>query len=103
MWFTQLGIYCPLLHTMHPQVLIHPATLTLHPGEVLHETLTLVPSAPGWLRVTGVTWVTDGVVPGRAVFDIRGRHRKKPKGDRWVVPDMQLGFAGPRVRTSPAT
>jgi hypothetical protein len=68
-----------------PQVLIHPATLTLHPGEVLHETLTLVPSAPGWLRVTGVSWVTDGVVPGWAMFDIRGRHRKKPKGDRWVA------------------
>lgn len=61
-----------------------PAQFSLHPSEVLSERLTLRPLAPGWLRVTGVSWVLEGGVEGRAAFEIKGRHRKRPKGDRWA-------------------
>jgi hypothetical protein len=58
------------------------AQFTLHPSEVLAEKLTLRPLAAGWLRVTGVEWVVEGGVEGRTLFEIKGRHRKRPKGDR---------------------
>eukprot|EP00877_Chromochloris_zofingiensis_P003658 jgi/Chrzof1/13293/Cz07g27240.t1 len=64
------------------QVVIPDAKLTLHPGEVLSERLLLQPVATGWLRVTGVSWVVNGGAEGRVMFDIKGRRRKKPKGDR---------------------
>jgi hypothetical protein len=64
------------------QVAIHEAQFVLHPGEVLTETLLLRPAAAGWLRVIGVAWTTNGALPGRAMFDIAGRKRKQPKGDR---------------------
>ncbi|KXZ49490.1 hypothetical protein GPECTOR_21g716 [Gonium pectorale] len=68
------------------------AQFTLHPGEALVEVLRVLPRAPGWLRVTGVTWTLNGVAHGRIAFDVKGRRRKKPKGTRrllfQVVPTM---------------
>lgn len=52
------------------------------PGEVLTQRLTLRPTLAGWVRVTGVAWLLAGVAEGIAAFDIRGRRRKRPKGDR---------------------
>jgi hypothetical protein len=53
-------------------------------GEQLTESLLLRPLAAGWLRVTGVAWLLGGVAEGSAEFDVKGRRRKKPKGDRWA-------------------
>ena len=76
--------------------------LTLHPGEVLTQQLSLRPLAAGWLRVLGVSWVVGdggggggggggrgGGAQGVAMFDVRGRKRKHAKGDRW-----ELGLRG---------
>jgi hypothetical protein len=51
-------------------------------GEQLTEPLLLRPLAAGWLRVTGVSWLLGGSAQGFAEFDVKGRRRKKPKGDR---------------------
>ncbi|KAG2489318.1 hypothetical protein HYH03_012150 [Edaphochlamys debaryana] len=61
---------------------VHEAQLTLHPGEALVEVLRVMPRQPGWLRITGVTWTLNGVAHGRIAFDVKGRRRKRPKGDR---------------------
>ncbi len=65
-------------------VQVNPSSFTLHPSEVLTEKLTLRPLAPGWLRVVGVAWTVEGGADGRVTFAIKGRHRKRPKGDRWA-------------------
>lgn len=64
------------------QVQVLEGQLTLHPGEVLTEKLAVKPLTPGWLRVTGVAWVVEGGATGQALFDVRGKRRKHPKGDR---------------------
>lgn len=42
------------------------------------------PLKAGWLRVLGVSWVLSGAAEGYREFDIKGRRRKRPKGDRWA-------------------
>ncbi|KAI8476140.1 MAG: ER-golgi trafficking TRAPP I complex 85 kDa subunit-domain-containing protein [Monoraphidium minutum] len=59
-----------------------PAQFALHPGEGLAERLALRPLSPGWLRVTGVAWALEGGPEGCVEFQVKGRHRKRPKGDR---------------------
>ncbi|GIL54165.1 hypothetical protein Vafri_9740 [Volvox africanus] len=63
-------------------ITISEAQLTLHPGEAMVEVLRVLPHAPGWLRITGVTWTLNGVAHGRITFDVKGRRRKRPKGTR---------------------
>ncbi|GLC57223.1 hypothetical protein PLESTB_001201000 [Pleodorina starrii] len=63
-------------------IMVSEAQLTLHPGEALVEVLRVAPHAPGWLRITGVTWTLNGVAHGRIAFDVKGRRRKRPKGTR---------------------
>ncbi|GIL73935.1 hypothetical protein Vretimale_5119 [Volvox reticuliferus] len=63
-------------------IAISEAQLTLHPGEAMVEVLRVLPHAPGWLRITGVTWTLNGVAHGRINFDVKGRRRKRPKGTR---------------------
>lgn len=48
----------------------------------MSERLTVRPLAAGWLRVLGVSWVLAGAAEGYREFNIKGRHRKRPKGDR---------------------
>ncbi|WIA13573.1 hypothetical protein OEZ85_007140 [Tetradesmus obliquus] len=64
------------------EVTVVESQFSLHPGEQLTESLLLRPLAAGWLRVTGVAWLLGGVAAGFAEFDVKGRKRKKPKGDR---------------------
>ncbi|WIA33724.1 hypothetical protein OEZ86_006842 [Tetradesmus obliquus] len=64
------------------EVTVVESQFSLHPGEQLTESLLLRPLAAGWLRVTGVAWLLGGVAAGFAEFDVKGRRRKKPKGDR---------------------
>ncbi|GIM00051.1 hypothetical protein Vretimale_5119 [Volvox reticuliferus] len=66
-------------------IAISEAQLTLHPGEAMVEVLRVLPHAPGWLRITGVTWTLNGVAHGRINFDVKGRRRKRPKGTRSLV------------------
>lgn len=40
------------------------------------------PLSAGWLRVLGVSWLLAGTAKGYVEFDIKGRKRKRPKGDR---------------------
>lgn len=40
------------------------------------------PLAAGWLRVLGVSWLLADTAEGYVAFDIKGRKRKRPKGDR---------------------
>jgi hypothetical protein len=54
------------------------------PGEVLSERLSVRPLAAGWLRVLGVSWLLAGAAEGYAEFDIKGRRRKRPKGERYA-------------------
>lgn len=54
---------------------------------MMTETLLLRPATAGWLRVTGVSWLIGSVAEGAAEFDIKGRRRKRPKGDRWDTED----------------
>ncbi|GAX80359.1 hypothetical protein CEUSTIGMA_g7798.t1 [Chlamydomonas eustigma] len=61
---------------------VSDASFTLHPGETVTEQLRVVPLSPGWLRITGVQWVLNDAVEGRRTFDVVGRRRKNPKGDR---------------------
>lgn len=64
------------------QVQVGEGSFTLHPGEKMTEQLAVRPMVPGWLRIVGVQWrINDGVC-GEATFNIKGRKRKKPKGDR---------------------
>jgi hypothetical protein len=58
------------------------ACLLVSAGEVLSERLTVRPLSAGWLRVLGVSWVLAGTAEGYVEFDIKGRRRKRPKGDR---------------------
>ncbi len=51
-------------------------------GEVLSERLVVRPLAAGWLRVLGVSWLLAGTAEGYVEFAIKGRRRKRPKGDR---------------------
>jgi hypothetical protein len=53
-------------------------------GEVLSERLSVRPLASGWLRVLGVSWLLAGAAEGYAEFDIKGRRRKRPKGERYA-------------------
>jgi hypothetical protein len=86
------------------EVSIPAASFTLHPSEALTERLGLRPLAPGWLRVTGVAWVVEGGAEGRAAFDIKGRHRKRPKGDRCArgLGKRGSGAAAPARSAAPA-
>ena len=78
----------PRTHTIppfpraHAQLHVVGDKFGLHPGEVLVEQLRVTPLVPGWLRITGVQWTLNEVVEGRVSFDVRGRHRKRPKGNR---------------------
>lgn len=54
-------------------------------GEVLSERLAVRPLAAGWLRVLGVSWLLAGTAEGYVEFAIKGRRRKRPKGDRWAL------------------
>jgi hypothetical protein len=62
---------------------VQPHVYVCCAGEQLTESLLLRPLAAGWLRVTGVAWLLGGSAHGFAEFDVKGRRRKKPKGDRW--------------------
>ena len=60
----------------------------LHPGDRLTESLRLTVHTPGWLRIEGVAWTVGepgSGSNGRLAFDVKGRHRKKPKGTRWAA------------------
>jgi uncharacterized protein YfiM (DUF2279 family) len=50
----------------------------------LSQELLLRPAAAGWLRVVGVAWLLGGAAEGVALFNIKGRRRKRPKGNRHV-------------------
>jgi hypothetical protein len=64
------------------QLEVQDLRVSLHPGESITESLTVTPTAPGWLRITGVTWVLNDTVEGFLPFDLKGKKRKRPKGDR---------------------
>ena len=66
----------------HAQLAVNDVRFTLHPGETLTDALTVTPLAPGWLRITGVSWVLNDAVEGHVVFNNKGRRRKHPKGTR---------------------
>ncbi|PNW88325.1 hypothetical protein CHLRE_01g024400v5 [Chlamydomonas reinhardtii] len=78
------GAAPPAISTQPGSEYLHvaEAQFTLHPGEALVEVLKVLPRAPGWLRITGVTWTLNGTAHGRITFDVKGRRRKKPKGER---------------------
>ncbi|KAL6758247.1 ER-golgi trafficking TRAPP I complex 85 kDa subunit-domain-containing protein [Haematococcus lacustris] len=66
----------------HPLLEVADVSLTLHPGEVLSEMLSVTPRVPGTLRISGVTWLLADCLEGSVAFNLRGRHRKHPKGSR---------------------
>ncbi|KAJ9512736.1 hypothetical protein QJQ45_019034, partial [Haematococcus lacustris] len=74
----------------HPLLEVADVSLTLHPGEVLSEMLSVTPRVPGTLRISGVTWLLADCLEGSVAFNLRGRHRKHPKGSR---PAQQKHFA----------
>jgi hypothetical protein len=61
-------------------------------GEVLSERLSVRPLSAGWLRVLGVSWVLAGTAEGYVEFDIKGRRRKRPKGDRCAHSTKRQGL-----------
>jgi hypothetical protein len=60
-------------------------------GEVLSERLVVRPLVAGWLRVLGVSWLLARTAEGYLEFAIKGRRRKRPKGDRWGHVQTEQG------------
>lgn len=72
----------PLLTNAITPVQLHNVCALVNAGEVLTQRLSLRPQSQGWLRVHGVAWLLADSAQGAMLFNIKGRRRKRPKGDR---------------------